>query len=312
MNPLLIIGAFVCFPFLLLAIGLGMIKNQKTDRLRGYQDVVEGMSEQDMLSVMGGGYSISVLNGNTVKYEWRINGSTNTSGVLFKGAVYAHTEQTEAQRVIIYVRNGAVTEIDSNIPVYKNRFAGSSAAKLIPVMIVFVVGIYFCGKYIPMYTKPKGVQSQNHTSNVVKNRAGYTKELCRIELAEVDETDTWYELMFTDTHYSILHGVGNETRVADFDESKTEMCDKVFRLFEGAGKQVATGDEPFSVMYVYAIYDENGKDVYFSDYEMYEKEGGERCCTVSETDYNALLNAMQELCSVADTVGWTNNTVSLT
>ena len=45
--------------------------DNKLEQLQRYWDVEIGMSEDEMLSIMGDGYNRSLLKNNRVKYEWR-------------------------------------------------------------------------------------------------------------------------------------------------------------------------------------------------------------------------------------------------
>ncbi len=76
-------------------------------KLRRYTEVEIGMSEMQMLSIMGRKCSISSLKNNRKKYEWRINASstgTHANGISYR--VYSGV-----RKVDIYCRNGYVEEI---------------------------------------------------------------------------------------------------------------------------------------------------------------------------------------------------------
>lgn len=79
------------------------ISTPLTPKLRNYKDVKLGMSEGEMLSIMGEHYNKSLLKNDRIKYEWRI-GSTSHSvcGVRFYSGV---------RKVSIYVKNGVVEEV---------------------------------------------------------------------------------------------------------------------------------------------------------------------------------------------------------
>lgn len=74
-----------------------------TPKLRNYEDVELGMSEDEMLSIMGGYYNKSLLKNGRVKYEWRIGSSSYSHGnVRFYSGV---------RKVSICVKNGVVEEV---------------------------------------------------------------------------------------------------------------------------------------------------------------------------------------------------------
>ena len=98
MERLYIAGIFLVI-FLILVIALAF----KKDQLKNYQKVRIGMSEQEMIQIMGSGYNVSSLKGNRYKYEWRVNSmSYGNSGVR---------SYTGVRKVDIYVKNGEVEEI---------------------------------------------------------------------------------------------------------------------------------------------------------------------------------------------------------
>ena len=72
-------------------------------QLKRYRNIKIGMSEREMLNIMGKGYNKSSLKGNRFKYEWRINGtSVGRNGVR---------SYTGVRKVDIYVKDGEVEEI---------------------------------------------------------------------------------------------------------------------------------------------------------------------------------------------------------
>ena len=78
----------------------------KRDQLKRYKQIYRGMSEQEMLRIMGGGYNRSLLSGNKVKYEWRIKASSyGLHGVRVYSGV---------SKVAIITRNGSVIEVRSH------------------------------------------------------------------------------------------------------------------------------------------------------------------------------------------------------
>lgn len=65
------------------------------------------MSEDEMLSIMGGGYNKSLLKNNRVKYEWRINATSSSySSKGFSTRVY-----NGVKKVDIMVKDGLVEEV---------------------------------------------------------------------------------------------------------------------------------------------------------------------------------------------------------
>lgn len=80
---------------------------EKTEQLQRYQNIKLGVSENEMLSIMGSGYTRSLLKNNRVKYEWRINATSY--GTSYKG-VSVRT-YTGIKKVTIYTKNGYVEEV---------------------------------------------------------------------------------------------------------------------------------------------------------------------------------------------------------
>lgn len=80
---------------------------KRVEKLRRYWDVQIGMLEHQMLDIMGGGYSRSLLKNNRTKYEWRINGSSY--GSSYKGM--SVRTYTGVKKVTIYTRDGYVEEV---------------------------------------------------------------------------------------------------------------------------------------------------------------------------------------------------------
>ena len=75
----------------------------KRSQMRKYTKITIGMSEAEMLKIMGEGYDMSSLRNNRIKYEWRI-GSTRSS---YQGT----STYSGVSKVDIYTRNGIVEEI---------------------------------------------------------------------------------------------------------------------------------------------------------------------------------------------------------
>lgn len=89
----------------------------KLKRMKKYTDVYIGMSESNMLEIIGGGYAKSSLKNNVTKYEWRINGSSHTTSrpanrpVNYGGVHIADTQYSGVKKLDIYVKDGLVEEI---------------------------------------------------------------------------------------------------------------------------------------------------------------------------------------------------------
>ena len=86
----------------ILGVILAYIENKKVKKLRRYQDINIGMSENQMLNIMGKGYTRNILKNNRIKYEWRINAST------YKGV------RTNVRKVSIYTKNGKVCDVTTH------------------------------------------------------------------------------------------------------------------------------------------------------------------------------------------------------
>lgn len=84
--------------------GLILYMAYTRDQLKRYVNIEIGMSETDMLNIMGGGYNKSSLKNNRFKYEWRINASSYSNG--FGGRKYSGVKKVD-----IYVKDGLVEEI---------------------------------------------------------------------------------------------------------------------------------------------------------------------------------------------------------
>lgn len=83
------------------------IGNKKIEQLQRYWDVEIGMTEDEMLDIMGDGFNRSLLKNNRVKYEWRINASSY--GSSYKG--FSTRSYSGAKKVTIYTKNGLVEEV---------------------------------------------------------------------------------------------------------------------------------------------------------------------------------------------------------
>ena len=107
---LFVVFAVIC---LLVDVAAELSIIRKREKLRRYQKVEIGMSENEMLDIMGDGYNRSLLQNNRVKYEWRINASSTGYYYRFHFGVITHS-YTGVRKVEIYVKDGCVEEIISD------------------------------------------------------------------------------------------------------------------------------------------------------------------------------------------------------
>lgn len=84
-----------------------IIRNAKISKLRRSEEIYIGMDEDEMLSIMGGGYTRSLLKNNRTKYEWRMNATSYTSS--YKGG--NSTSYSGVKKATIYVKDGYVEEV---------------------------------------------------------------------------------------------------------------------------------------------------------------------------------------------------------
>lgn len=75
----------------------------KSKQLKRYRDVTIGMSEEEMIEIMGDEDSLSSLKNNRKKYEWRINASSYSS--------HGFRAYSGVMKVDIYTKDGVVEEI---------------------------------------------------------------------------------------------------------------------------------------------------------------------------------------------------------
>ena len=75
--------------------------------MRRYKRIELGMTEDEMLKIMGKRYNRSLLKDNRKKYEWRINASS--TGTSY-GGVHQRS-YSGVKKVDIYVKNGMVEEV---------------------------------------------------------------------------------------------------------------------------------------------------------------------------------------------------------
>ncbi len=111
MEDEIIIVVIICM--LLSAISLRLYsvswsnKKKKLEQLQRYWKIETGMTEYEMLSIMGSGYNRSFLKNNRIKYEWRLNAESHSSSYNgFSVRIYSGVKKVE-----IYVKDGLVEEV---------------------------------------------------------------------------------------------------------------------------------------------------------------------------------------------------------
>ena len=81
--------------------------SKRLRQLQRYWDVEIGMTEEEMLDIMGNGYSRSLLKNNRVKYEWRINATSY--GSSYQG--FSTRSYSGVKKVTIYIKDEVVEEV---------------------------------------------------------------------------------------------------------------------------------------------------------------------------------------------------------
>lgn len=84
-----------------------IISKKQLEQLQRYWNVEIGMSEEEMLNIMGKGYNRSFIKNNRVKYEWRINSTSVCHS--YKGTSFR--SYSGVKKVTIYTKNGFVEEV---------------------------------------------------------------------------------------------------------------------------------------------------------------------------------------------------------
>lgn len=101
----IMVGSFIFIGIIsMMAYSIG---HKKVEQLQRYWDVEIGMTEDEMLDIMGDGYNRSLLKNNRVKYEWRINATSY--GSSYKG--FSSRSYSGVKKVTIYTKNGLVEEV---------------------------------------------------------------------------------------------------------------------------------------------------------------------------------------------------------
>lgn len=88
--------------FLLFFYGIFSIAAKRL-QLKKYSRIELGMLEEEMLNIMGGGYNKSLLKNGSVKYEWRLNGTSSSAGGV--------RSYSGVKKVDIYCKEGEVIEV---------------------------------------------------------------------------------------------------------------------------------------------------------------------------------------------------------
>ena len=83
------------------------IGDEEIEQLQRYWDVEIGMTEDEMLDIMGDGFNRSLLKNNRKKYEWRIN--ARSYGTSYKGV--STRSYSGVKKVTIYKKDGFVEEV---------------------------------------------------------------------------------------------------------------------------------------------------------------------------------------------------------
>ena len=102
----LIVGGSILLG-ILIALPIMNASRKRLGQLRRYWYVEINMSEEEMLEIMGKGYSRSFLKNNRVKYEWRINATS--VGSSYKGTSFR--SYSGVKKVTIYTKDGFVEEV---------------------------------------------------------------------------------------------------------------------------------------------------------------------------------------------------------
>lgn len=106
MDTVLIVVGVILVTIIVFGISSGA-REQRVNQLRRYERITIGMSEAEMLEIMGEGYNRSLLQNQRCKYEWRINATSSSSSAF--GMRTSH--YNGVKKVDIYTRNGFVEEV---------------------------------------------------------------------------------------------------------------------------------------------------------------------------------------------------------
>lgn len=89
-----------------MAFGLAIEYMLKKARLYKYEEIELGMSEDEVIDLMGFNYSENLLGRGKTKYEWRLNG--------FGFIRYGFFHWMPTKSVEVYVKNGKVYKVLAN------------------------------------------------------------------------------------------------------------------------------------------------------------------------------------------------------
>lgn len=92
----------LCMVLIVVLIFMGRSRFKK--KMRQYEKVSLGMSEAEMLEIMGKKYNKSLLKNNRTKYEWRYSNGMSSS---YKGTRF----YSGVSKVDIYLKDGIVEEV---------------------------------------------------------------------------------------------------------------------------------------------------------------------------------------------------------
>ena len=100
----LAIIAFYCFFCIMIFVMIMVEKARRKKKMRKYEQVSLGMTEAEMLKIMGKNYNKSSLKNNRFKYEWRYSNGVSAS-------YHGIRAYSGVSKVDIYINNGVVEEI---------------------------------------------------------------------------------------------------------------------------------------------------------------------------------------------------------
>lgn len=101
MEMVILMAILVFFAF-----GLVIEKIIRKARLYRYEEIEIGMSEDEVIDLMGFHYSQSLLSRGRTKYEWKVNGSMFLNNGIFH---FIPTKSVE-----VYVKGGEVYKVLSH------------------------------------------------------------------------------------------------------------------------------------------------------------------------------------------------------
>ncbi len=106
-----VIMEYIIYALLVISVGLGIYfiarRLNKVKQLQRYRQINLGMSERQMLNIMGDGYNKSLLKDGVTQYIWHLAGQS--SGYVYNG--FVSVQNDSGQKVIITCKNGMVEEV---------------------------------------------------------------------------------------------------------------------------------------------------------------------------------------------------------